>query len=74
MIFEYSEVFDCEYKNHYLCNQVPFKSKYKYSDFLNNIYSKKINGFLVLNGLSIRKTSRAPYQGNIYRNIIDTKD
>ena len=65
MIFKYSEVFDCEH-NHYLPTKDHFKNKYKYSDFLNHIYSNKIKGFLVINGLSIRKSSRSPYQGIIW--------
>ena len=69
MIFIYNEVFDCEYNKHYLPNKIPFKSKYRYSDFLNHIYSNKIKGFLVINGLSIRKSSRSPYQGIIYTYI-----
>lgn len=63
MVFKYEELFDCKFKNHYLNVSLPFKLSYLYSDFLNDIYSQKIQGFLVLKGLSIRKSSRAMYQG-----------
>ena len=62
MIFTYNERFDCEH-NHYLRNPNQFRHKYKYSDFLEQIYSNNIKGFVVLNGLSICKSSRSPYQG-----------
>ena len=65
MIFKYTELFDCQC-NHYLRNPLIPKKKYNYKEFLDNIYSKDIEGFLVLNGLSILKSSRAPYQGILF--------
>jgi hypothetical protein len=66
MVFKYEELFDCKFKNHYLHFSLPFKQTYSYIDFLNAIYTQKIQGFLVLKGLSIRKSSRAMYQGMFY--------
>lgn len=66
MIFKYDELFDCTFKNHYLGNPLRFKNKYKYTDFLEQIYTNNIKGFIVLNGLSILKSSRSPYQGLNY--------
>ena len=66
MIFKYNDLFDCMFKNHYLHNPEKFKNKYKYTDFLEQVYTQNIKGFLVLNGLSIRKSSRTPYQGLYY--------
>lgn len=66
MIITYDELFDCKFTNHYLHNPIQFKNKYKYSDFLNQIYQQNIKGFIILNGLSILKSSRAPYQGLYY--------
>ena len=62
MIFTYTELFDCQH-NHYLKNISIFRNIYKYTDFLSLIYSNTIKGFLILKGLSIRKSSRSPYQG-----------
>ena len=66
MIFKYEELFDCNFKRHYLHPTIPFNFSYIYTDFLRNIYNKTIKGFLVLNGLSIRKSSRSMYQGNFF--------
>ena len=63
MIFIYKELFDCKFSNHYLQNSIQFRKKYSYQEFLKNIYTQKIKGFLVLKGLSIRKSSRSMYQG-----------
>ena len=60
------ELFDCNFKRHYLHPTIPFNFSYIYTDFLRNIYNKTIKGFLVLNGLSIRKSSRSMYQGNFF--------
>lgn len=63
MIFKYEELFDCKFNFHYLNSPIPFKFTYIYTEFLKNIYNGTIKGFLVLNGLSIQKSSRSMYQG-----------
>lgn len=62
--WDYSELFDCAYKNHFK-KELTFKNIYQYHDFLEKIYSGEFEGYLVLSGLSIKLSSRSDFHGFI---------
>lgn len=65
--FEYVEISDCDFFMHKLPLETsylfPYKKSYRYTSFLNNIYSKTLNGFLVVKNLEIKKNSQNPILG-----------
>ena len=64
--WEFFELFDCSYgTGHFLSPLPQQKKKYDYDAFLNDLYSEKLQGYVVLRGLSIKKSSRNPFHGFI---------
>ena len=62
--WEYNELFDCTYKNHFNDEiNRGYKKRYHYTDFLKKIYSGELEGYVVLSGLSIKKCSRTDFHG-----------
>jgi hypothetical protein len=70
---EYVDISDCQYFLH----QIPkksdqlfyFKNNYNYKDFLEQIYNKKITGFLVVKNLEIKKNAQNPTLGFIIQKV-----
>jgi len=64
--FEYVEIPDCDFNLHkfpFSTNFMSFRSYYQYNCFLENIYNNKINGFLVVKDLEIKKENQNPIFG-----------
>lgn len=64
--FEIVELYDCDF----FCHKIPappvmFKSHFTYNEFLNNIYSNKLEGFLVVKSLELKKNAQNPMFGFI---------
>lgn len=58
IIFEYVSISDCQFKSHRIPPQKPYicehKPTYTYNRFLDNIYDKKLTGYIVLRNLTIK--------------------
>jgi len=73
VVFEYIEISDCDFVDHKIPKTksfVPFyKSNYDYHQFLENIYSQKLTGLLVVRNLKICKQNQNPIFGFIIQKI-----
>ena len=71
--FEYIEISDCDFCYHKIPFKKPFlfnyNKQYTYRSFLNNIYSNKLTGFLVVKNLEIKKNCQNPILGFIIQKI-----
>jgi hypothetical protein len=69
VVFEYVEIFDCDFYQHKIPKQKDFcptyQKSYVYNDFLQDIYQKKITGFLLVKDLQIKKEAQNPLFGFI---------
>jgi hypothetical protein len=62
--WEYFEQFDCNYDRHVSpFYRLPRPNKFDYDNFLQQIYAEKIQGYVVLRGLSIKRSSRSQFHG-----------
>jgi hypothetical protein len=64
--WEYFEKFDCDFEvphKNPVFSTHSFKNRFNYDEFLNHIFSKRIEGYVILQGLSIKKTSRSQFHG-----------
>jgi len=73
VVFDYVEISDCDFSRHFIPktkNFIPFpKSTYNYTKFLDDIYTKKLTGLLVVKNLKISKQSQNPIFGFIIQKI-----
>lgn len=70
---EYVEISDCDFFLHKIPKDNSFlfsyKKSYTYKNFLNQIYDKKLTGFLVVKNLEIKKTNQNPIFGFIIQKV-----
>jgi len=72
-IFDYIEISDCDFENHYIEKSKKFlfayQKSYTYSTFLHSIYSNKVTGFLVVKNLKIKEKNQNPIFGFILKKM-----
>ncbi len=72
-IFDYIEISDCDFENHYIEKSKKFlfayQKSYNYTTFLHSIYTNKVTGFLVVKNLKIKKKIKILYLDLFFKKL-----
>jgi hypothetical protein len=70
---DYVEIYDCDYHHQPPSNcknyLFPFKKKYSYASFLQQIYRKQLQGFIIVKNLELKKNAQNPIFGFLIQKI-----